>query len=258
MDSKIYRLREFIHPIDGRSLIIDTSAGLSLGILPGLENYLEAVQPMLSLADGIIASPGQARKLVGRKRAEAALLLRADWTNALRSAYFVLPPETISHIPLLSPKEALDLGASALVLHFLLGYEETIEAGCLRMTVQLSLEGAQSGLPLIVDVQARGPRVMLHHKAIELGTSYALEGGADGVAVTWPGRSSMELIMKMAAGTPIWIKPSELDLTSQELQEALDLGAVGLWLDERIFVQPGLSAQLAFLSQQVHQPGAVG
>jgi DhnA family fructose-bisphosphate aldolase class Ia len=226
--------------------------------LPGLENYLDSVRPILSLVDGIIASPGQARRLVGRNKSEASLLVRADWTNALRSEDFVLPPETISHISLLSPADALDLGASALVLHFLLGYEETIEAGCLRLTVQLSLQGAQSGLPLIVDVQTRGPRVVLHNKAIELGASYALEGGADGVAVPWPGRSSLELILKMAAGTPVWIKPSALDSASQELSEALSIGAVGLWLDERVFAQPDSSARLAFLSQQIHQPAGAG
>lgn len=258
MDSKIYRLREFIHPVDGRSLIVDYSAGLSLGTLPGLENYIDAIRPILSLTDGIVASLGQARRLTSRRRDEAALLVRADWTNALRSEDFVLPPETISHIQLLNPADALDLGASALVMHFLLGYEETIEAGCLRMTVQLSLQGAQTGLPLIVDVQPRGPRVMLPNKAIELGTSYALEGGADGVVVPWPGNASMELIMRMAAETPVWIKPSAFDSVDLELNEAFALGAIGLWLDERLFAYPDISSQLASLSQRVHQTEQVG
>ena len=43
MDSKAYRLREFIDPHDSRSLVLDASAGLSLGPLPGLEQFSTAV-----------------------------------------------------------------------------------------------------------------------------------------------------------------------------------------------------------------------
>ena len=41
MQSKMYRLREFIDPRDEHSLIVDASAGLSLGPLPGLEKFSE-------------------------------------------------------------------------------------------------------------------------------------------------------------------------------------------------------------------------
>jgi DhnA family fructose-bisphosphate aldolase class Ia len=156
MDSKSYRLREFIRPDDGRSLVVDASAGLSLGALPGLEQFQEAVKPILPLVDGIVASPGQARRLARRTRSEAALLLRADWTNALRGPGFVLPPEITSHVNLLDPSDALDLGASALVLYFLLGHEEHIEAGCLQKTVQLALQGSRVGLPLVLTCSLLG------------------------------------------------------------------------------------------------------
>jgi DhnA family fructose-bisphosphate aldolase class Ia len=253
MTSKSYRLREFINPADGRSLVIDASAGLSLGALPGVEHFAEAVKPLMPLADGVVTSPGQARKLVGRSRTESALLVRADWTSALRGQDFVLPPETISHVPLLNPAEGLDLGASALVLYFLLGYEEQIEAGCLKNTVQLALQGGQIGLPLIIDVQPSGPRVVLHSKAIELGVSYALEGGADGVAVPWPGRASLESILRMMSGLPVWIKPTSINEAENELPEGLELGAAGLWLDERLFAQDDPQATLIMLRALVHQ-----
>jgi hypothetical protein len=44
---------------------------------------------------------------------------------------------------------------------FLLGYEEEIEAASLRNTVQCALEGNAIGLPLVMEVQANGPRVSL-------------------------------------------------------------------------------------------------
>lgn len=262
MDSKSYRLREFIHPADGRSLVVDTSAGLSLGALPGLEHFAQAVQPILPLVDGVVASPGQASRLGPRTRTDAALLVRADWTNALRDPDFVLPPETVSHIPLLDPTGALDLGASAMVAYFLLGHEEQIEAGCLRNTVQMALQGSQAGLPLIVDVQPIGPRVVLRGKAIELGVSYALEGGADGVAVPWPGRDSFQMVQAMAAGgtpagVPVWIKPTSLAEAAAELGDALQMGGAGLWLDERLFAEPDPVSSLETLRAQVHDVTSV-
>jgi DhnA family fructose-bisphosphate aldolase class Ia len=257
MDSKTYRLREFINPASGRSLIVDTSAGLALGTLPGLEQFGEAVGPVLPLVDGLVTSPGQARKLAGRTRADGALLVRADWTNALRNADFVLPPETINHLPLLAPQAAMDLGASASVIHFLLGHEEQIEADCLRLTVQLAVEGSKIGMPLIVDVQPLGPRVVLRAKAIELGVSYALEGGADGVAVPWPDAKSFETILTMAAEVPIWVKPSSLNAEA-ELQEALSLGAAGLWLGAEVFGVSSPVEALQKLRAMVHATQAAG
>ena len=62
-------------------------------------------------------------------------------------------------------------------------------------------------MPLIVNVHPIGPRVVLRSKAIELGVSYALEGGADGVAIPWPGGASFVDIQTMAAEVPVWVKP---------------------------------------------------
>lgn len=231
MDSKSYRLKEFIHPKDGLSLIVDTSAGLSLGPLPGLFDFQEAAVSMLDLLEGLVTSPGQARKLIGRNREQAALLLRADWTNTLRGEDFMLPPESIQHIQLLRPQDALDLGASGMVSYFLLGYSEEIEAQCLRYTVQAALEGSKIGMPLLVDVRPEGPRVVLYEKAIELGVSYALESGADGVVIPWPGESSLQTIQTMAAGAPVWIKPSAAENLESELDSALAHGAIGIWID---------------------------
>jgi DhnA family fructose-bisphosphate aldolase class Ia len=240
-----YRLREFVNPADQRSLIVDTSAGMVLGVRPGLEYFGTAITAVLPLVDGVVTGPGQARYLAQRTRQDAALLIRADWTNSLRGDDFVLPPETICSIALVDAAGVLDLGASAAVIHFLLGYSEIIEANCLKRTVMLALEGFKKGLPLVVDVLVTGPRVVLHNKAIELGTSYALEGGASGIVVPWPGAESFRTIKTMTGDLPIWIKPAELDPASLVIREALDLGAAGVWLDERLFaaVDPVATAQ---------------
>lgn len=257
MNNKLYRMRELINPTDGRSLVVDTSNGLVLGALPGLEQFGDAVSPLLPLLDGIVTSPGQARNLNTRSRQDATLMVRADWTNALRRDDFVLPPEKIEYISLLDPSDALDLGANALVMHFILGHEEQIEALCLKRVVNLALNGLSLGMPLIVDVQPIGPRVVLLKKAIELGTSYALEGGADGIVVPWPGAGSFETIQAMCNGMPVWVKLGNMDADSFELTEAIRLGAAGVWLDERIFAANDPPATLQALKARVHAPVAV-
>jgi DhnA family fructose-bisphosphate aldolase class Ia len=256
MNHKQYRLKELTTHADGRSLVLDTSNGLIFGALPGLEHFTEALKPLLPLLDGVVTSPGQAQNLGTRMRQEAALLVCADWTNALRGKDFVLPSETIQYLPLIGSSDALELGANALVTHFILGHEEIIEAECLKRIVSLSMDGIALGMPVIANVQPVGPRVVLRNKAIELGVSYAIEGGADGMIIPWPGTSSFENILEMTSGMPVWVKPGSLKADSVEIADALRMGAIGLWLDERLFVDDPV-ARLQQLHDLVHVPEKV-
>jgi DhnA family fructose-bisphosphate aldolase class Ia len=229
MNNLDYRLKEFLPAPRKGALLLDASAGLSLGALPGLEDFGQAVRPLLPWLDGLICSPGQLRRLAHRTRNDAALLVRVDWTNTLRGADFPTPPEKATHLCILSAADALDLGAAAMVFSFLLGYEEELEANCLKTTVQLALAGKDLGLPLVVEVHPSGPRVSLPAKAVELGVSYALEGGADVIAAPYPGLDSLKRIAAMAS-VPWLLKPTSTEKLSNEWEAALSLGAAGLWL----------------------------
>lgn len=251
MDGKLYRMREFLRAADGRGLILDASAGLSLGALAGLEDFQASIRPLLPRVDGVVCSPGQLRRLADRKREEAGLLVRMDWNNTLRGQDFVIPPATAQRIPILTPQDALDLGAVAMVATFLLGYEEEAEAASMRTTVQWAMESNAIGLPLVVQVQPSGPRVSLPDKAIELGASYALEGGADVVVISHPGHKSLENIAAFVS-VPWLIAPSCLENVSAELDEALALGASGLWLDHRVLALPDAVDKLDALSSHMH------
>jgi DhnA family fructose-bisphosphate aldolase class Ia len=256
MNNKQYRLREILNPSNGRSMVVDTSNGLVLGALPGLDDFESAVQRVLPLVDGIVTGPGQSQRLGKRTRQEAALIVRADWTNALRGKDFVLPPEMIQYIPILDAADALELGANGLVMHFLLGHEEAIEAACLKRVVTLAMEGLKLGMPLLVDVQPIGPRVVLREKAIELGVSYAVEGGADGVIVPWPGEDSMKTILAMCIETPVWVRLAGCKPDSPELVQALELGAAGIWIDESIFTLADPAAFLTSLRSMMNAAGS--
>ena len=253
MISKRYRMHDLFNPRDGRSLVVDTCGGLSLGALPGLEDYKQAVTAVLPIVDGVVASPGQSRSLMNRSREDAGLMICGDWTNAFRGEEFVLPPEHINYVPLIDAADALDLGANALVMHFLLGHDEEIDAACMRRVVHLAMHGAAIGMPLIVNVHPIGPRVVLRPKAIELGVSYALEGGADGIAIPWPGGASFIDIQTMAAEVPVWVKPSLPDPASSELDEMLAAGVTNLWLGESLFAAEDPARTAESFAARLHE-----
>lgn len=190
-------------------------------------------------------------RLRNRSHRDAALLVRADWSNALRGPDFVLPPATPRRLPILTPRDALNLGAAAMVATFWLGYDEELEAACVLSTVQWALEGKAIGLPLAVEVNATGPRVSVPDKAIELGASYALEAGADVIAISYPGRKSLETIAAFVS-VPWLVKPTSLQAAPSELDEALALGGSGAWLDHAVFGAPDPAAGLAQFATRVH------
>lgn len=253
MDGKAYRLREFIRA-DARSVVVDTSAGLSLGALPGLEQFEETVRSLLPKIDGMVCSPGQIRRVQSRNRDEAGLLVRMDWTNTLRPVGFPLPLTQAQRVPVLTPQDAIDLGAVAMVGSFLLGYEEEIEAECLRQCVQWAMVGSSLGLPLVVEVLPTGPRVNLHDKAVELGASYALEAGADAIVIPYPGTKSLETIAQFVS-VPRFVRFSDLSAI-EKIDEAVRLGACGAWLGSELWASADPNGLVERVSKQIHAPVA--
>jgi DhnA family fructose-bisphosphate aldolase class Ia len=248
-----YRLDEFLSTTDRRGLVVDTSAGMVLGALPGLEDYETAVRRVLPAADGLVCSPGQLRRLEGTVKQDAGLLVRIDWTNTLRDASFVLPPEQPMQFPLFSARDALDFGAAGMVISFLLGYAEEVEAACMKTTVTLAMQGQEIGLPLVVEVRTSGPRVSLPGKAVELGASYALEGGADVIVIPDPGPASLKTIGEFVS-VPWLLKPDCLDGAAEALERVLALGGAGLWLDHTLFAGPDPAGRLGGLHARLHSP----
>ncbi|HLO32091.1 MAG TPA: hypothetical protein VK249_23270 [Anaerolineales bacterium] len=230
MDMYDNRLKEFLSGSRHPGLFLDTSAGLALGALPGLEDLRKAILPVLPGLEGLICSPGQLRRLASLTDSRTAVFVRVDWTNTLREADFPLPPSTPKHISILDPEDALEMGARGMVADLLLGYGEAIEAHCLKAAVQLALAGRELNLPLIVEVRPNGPQVLLRDKAIELGASFAQEAGADAISVPYPGPDSLKTIGAMLTG-PWLLKPSSIKTGIAEWEAAEAQGAVGLWLD---------------------------
>lgn len=254
MEGVTLRLGEFLRHKDGRGIVVDTSAGLTLGALPGLEDFDKGIRPLLMHAEGVVCSPGQLRRISARTYDQAALLVRVDWTNTLRGPDFVLPPTDTRQVSLLSARDAFDLGAVAMVADFLLGYQERIESECMRACVEWAMEGKSLGLPLVVQVRANGPRVAIPDKAVELGVSYALEAGADVIVVPYAGPRAIQEIGQFTT-VPWLVKPTSMQ-AENEIVEALGRGASGVWVDHALFAEPHPATTLQRLNRLVHR--AVG
>lgn len=245
------RMNVFFNVADHRSLIVDASAGMVLSALPGLEDFEAALRSILPQVDGVVCTPGQIRRLEDWIIQDAGLLMRMDWSNSLRGPNFVLPPTQIHQFPLFAASDASDFGVVGMVLSFLLGYEEEVEAICMKTTVTLALEGKAVGIPLVVEVCPTGPRVLFPGKAVELGASYALEGGADLIAIPYPGPASLKTISQFVS-VPWLLKPTSLAAAGQELEEALSLGGSGMWLDHTLFCQTDPDQALRPLREKIH------
>lgn len=236
-------------------ILIDASAGLSLGVIKGLDQFSKGVRPFLKEISALVCSPGQLNQMGPLNRGDASILVRVDWTNTIRGEGFVLPVTESKYVPILTARDAMDVGADGMVTTILLGYDESIEADSIRGAVQMAMNGRTMGLPLVVEVRADGSRVSLFGKAVELGASYALEGGADGIAVPYPGSTSLKTLGQFVS-VPWFLKPTSLAKAQVELMEAIDCGAAGLWLDHTIF---GLEKPVDYLlSLKTDQPSGLG
>jgi DhnA family fructose-bisphosphate aldolase class Ia len=242
---------KFLHKLEHPTLFLDTSGGISLGPLPGLEEFKKTIPAILPSVDGLICSAGLLHRLTDIEGLDATLLVRMDWTNTLRDSSFPLPPLTPKHLAILEPKDALALEANGMVLDLLLGYEDAIEAHCLKVAVQLALAGRELGLPLIVEVRPNGPHIAMFSKAVELGAALAQECGADGIVLPYPGMDSLKNIATMVA-VPWFLKPHTVTTITMEWEESCDLGSAGLWLDH---IWLATNTRLDELARHLHTSG---
>jgi hypothetical protein len=80
-----------------------------------------------------------------------------------------------------------------------------------------------------------------------------MEGGADGIAIPWPGGASFVDIQTMAAEVPLWVKPQSAAAHSPEIDEILAAGATNLWLDEKIFALEDTAEAVQAFGNRIHE-----
>lgn len=223
---------------DGKALVVELDSGLTLGPVGNLLNLNDALKSVFRLGvDAVVINKGQITRfeslMLGKKG--PAMILRADYTNALRGADFILPPKSIEHIKIVNCDEALALGVDGVVAHLLIGYEEE-EANSVSIISSLINGCRTCGLMVMVEAIPIGERITEANyiDCLKLSVRMAVEAGADIVAIHYPGdESSMRSVVEVAGSVPLLVL-DDIRRPLKELKSAITAGCAGLVLRERL------------------------
>jgi len=219
-----------------KSLLLDASLPGALGPLPGLEVPADTVTALAPLAEGLILNPGVAERHAAQFAGKlgAAPIVRLDWTNVHRPEHFALPPHQPQRVALATPTDAVQIGAAAALMSLLLGYDEEFEARNVQAIALACREAVRVGLPLLADIHLAGPKVdpAKRDGAIQLGVSFMVEAGTDGILLPLPGARALALLLEFSP-VPLFIRVDTLGALRDDfglLQDALRAGVAGLAL----------------------------
>jgi len=173
----------------GRSFITAIDHGVTLGVPPGAENAETTLGRIVEGGpDAVLIGPGLLEKFghLFAYRGAPATIVRGDFivnhpfVEDLGESYRVL----------ISPAEALALGADAIVQFLMVGTSNgDIFADNVRAISQTAQEAHRVGLPLIVEVVLWGTRIADKKDADRLafGCRLAVELGADVIKTEYTG-----------------------------------------------------------------------
>ncbi len=222
---------------DGKTLIVGLDSEFALGQVENLLETRNALARILkSKPDAIILDKGQVARLeslIGGRG--PAVLIRADFTNALRSTDSTLPLKELEHVKLADPKEAIMLGVEGVAACLFVGGENE-EARSIKIVSSLVSECRRFGLPLLVESIPIGERVTETNRldCLKLAVRMAVEAGADVVAVPYAGdEMSVHSVVEVAGQTPILTIDDPMR-SLMELRNAVSAGCAGLVLRERL------------------------
>lgn len=237
---KNLRMAEFINPVDGKSLIIDTSLAGSNGYRGELINAKKVIPEVAQYADGIVLNPGQLEKvsqyLPGK--GGATPIMRLDWTNAFRGVSYPLPVSRVERVMIASPDDGLCLGANAVIMHLLLGFDEDIEAENIADIASCARKCSEINMPFIVDLQLVGPKVNSENTSgvIKLGSGFMVEGGVDGLIIPNPDDETLATLLEFSP-IPLIIRSKAEDIIENQniYIERLVQGSGGLFIGIDLF-----------------------
>ncbi|MCD6546019.1 MAG: hypothetical protein J7K69_05135 [Thermotogae bacterium] len=197
MRGKDLRWKDLFNPSSLKTFIIDISKLSELPMEP--KKLQDVFEQKLDLFDVIVANPGflekRAQFLSGIRK---SAIMRLDWSNVHRLNANAYPLEIYEpkHVLISSSEDALYLGAKAVVVSFILGFDENLETKNIEMITEVIRESLRLSMPVIVDIEPIGQKIMDENfeKACELGLTMMTEAGADCVLLP---KISIKMLEKM-------------------------------------------------------------
>ncbi len=259
---KEVRLSRIIDPTDDRAVVIASDHGYMLGPIRGVIDLEKTIRSVADGgADGVLLSPGQAGKIghLFRGRSSPAMLVRADWTNAFRSKTYTLPSRHVQHKYMTSPKQAMALGADAIVIYFFVGYaEDAEEAQHVSKVARFARECDEIGMPFIVEPIPLGERITgaNYNELVKISIRMSAELGADAIKAPYTNDVDFYSEVVRSAGIPILIlggaKSKTLRDALEVVQEALEAGATGTVFGRNVVQARDPGQMVRAICQVVH------
>jgi DhnA family fructose-bisphosphate aldolase class Ia len=228
------RLGRLFHRETGRSFVAAIDHGITLGVPQGAERAIEAIDLVIQgEPDAILISPGMLEKtthLFAHRGAPAAIarcdfIINHPYVNDLGEGYRQL----------LTPAEALALGADAMILFLMVGAKEgAMFADNVRAVASSAQEAHRAGLPLIVEAVLWGTRVedKKDPDLLAFGCRMATELGADAIKTEYTGDPVTMAQIVNSCAAPVLVLGGQKSDSPVALIEAtraaLDAGARGV------------------------------
>lgn len=236
---------------DGRAVCVAADHGYMSDVTANVVNLRPITEAVIKGGvDGILLSPGQANRLAPlfQGRDGPALIVRADWMNMPRlgtsNVSNAVPQRLLMHQKVLTARQALDLGASAITIYLFLGYNDRMEANGIEVCARFVSECRQVGLPCIIEPLAYGGQVTGANivEILTLGARMAVELGADALKIPYTGDVDSFRHLVDVAGVPVLVlggARSDNERDALELfAEGLEAGASGCLMGRNVTKSP--------------------
>lgn len=250
-----------------RALLVAADHGLMLGQIKGAINLEKTLKKIIQGgADGILVAPGQAEKLhhLFHGNNSPGMMVRGDITWGFRTLTYPLPNERVLHYKMISPKQALKLGASAMVVYYLLGRPDdpfNDEASNIETISKMAIESEKVGLPFFVEPLPFGFRVTgaNYNQLLRIGIKVAEEVGADAIKIPYSGDQESFKRLVDSVNIPIYILGGPKSKSYREgcemVEEALAVGAKGTVFGRQL-LQADDPTELAGILYRIIHEGA--
>ncbi|HLE14073.1 MAG TPA: 4Fe-4S dicluster domain-containing protein [Anaerolineales bacterium] len=255
---------------DGRAVCVAADHGYMSDVTPNVTNLRPITEAVIrGGVDGILLSPGQAVRLAPyfQGRDGPALILRADWMNMPRlgtsNVANAVPQRLLAHQKVVTARQALDLGASAITIYLFLGYNDRVETTGIDVCSRFVSECRQVGLPCIIEPLAYGGQVTGANivEILTLGARMAVELGADALKIPYTGDVDTFRHLVDVAGVPVLVlggARSDNERDALELfAEGIEAGASGCLMGRNVTKSPDPARLVEQLCGIAHQGWSV-
>ncbi|MEW5768435.1 MAG: 2-amino-3,7-dideoxy-D-threo-hept-6-ulosonate synthase [bacterium] len=255
MIGKKVRMERIMNRESGKSVIIPMDHGTTLGPIKGLTDMRKIVNLIVEGgANAIILHKGIVASGHRESGKDIGLIVHLSASTSLG-----LDPD--AKVCVCTVKEAIQLGADAVSMHVNLG--ANTEGQMLRDLGEVSKECSEWGIPLIVMMYTRGPKIenQFDVRYVKHAARVGAELGADMVKVNYTG--SPETFREVVEGTPVpvVIAGGEKMESDQDLLEmvkgALEAGAAGVSMGRNAFQHKHPDRIVRAISSMVHKGSSI-